>query len=201
MNNISFNGAKAKGFTLIEIIAVIVIIGLMAAMISVSMGGKTAANPTRHEAQLFMQAADFVAEQAVLNGEVIGMFVELRDSEDSTAKQWCYRWQLFRDEAWHDLPEDSLSEHCLPDDMQWDLSIEGHLFAYEPELEVQLPALVWSPSGESTPLEMKFYENSSHVNAGTKSEVQHIEIDMMGNIEWLELNEENERRDAKPKKR
>ena len=189
-------GARSQGFTLIEIIAVIVIIGLMASIIAVSMNNRGGASATRTEAQLFLQAVDFVSEQSVLNGEIMGMFVEFKDSEDSSAKQWCYHWQRFRDGEWRDLPEDTLSEHCLPEDMQWDMSIEGHLFAYEPELEIQPPALVWSPSGESTPIEMKFFESGIRAT-NDKSEVQHIEIDMMGNSHWLEQEEEDERNKSK----
>ena len=197
MNTMPYKGAKSQGFTLIEIIAVIIIIGLMAAVIAVSMDNRVAASATRKEAQLFMQAIDFVSEQSVLNGEIIGMFVTQKELEDSLAKQWCYHWQRFRDSAWQDLPEDTLSEHCLPENMQWDMSIEGHLYAYEAELETQPPALVWSPSGEATPIEMKFFESGSRVSNGIKPEVQHIEIDMMGNSHWLEQEEEDERSESK----
>ncbi len=193
MNIKTFNGTKARGFTLIEIIAVIVIIGLMAAIISVSIDNRVTASATRNEAQLFLQAIDFVGEQSVLNSEIIGMFVTLKDTEDLTDKQWCYNWQRFRDGGWKDLPEDTLSEHCLPEGMQWDMSIEGHLYAYEEDLETQPPALVWSPSGEATPIEMKFFESASRSTGDSKSEVHHIEIDMMGNSRWLEKEEEDER--------
>ncbi len=199
MNRMPCSGARSQGFTLIEIIAVIVIIGLMASIIAVSMTNRGGgASPTRTEAQTFLQAVDFVSEQSVLNGEIIGMFVELKDTEDSSSKQWCYRWQRFRDGSWGNLPEDTLSEHCLPVGMEWDMSIEGHLFSYDADLETQPPALVWSPSGESTPIEMKLFETGMSVADG-KSEVQHIEIDMMGNSHWLEQEEEDER--SKSKKR
>lgn len=198
MNTMPFRGARSQGFTLIEIIAVIVIIGLMASIIAVSMNNRGGASATHTEAQTFLQAVDFVSEQSVLNGEIIGMFVELKDTDDSSSKQWCYRWQRFRDGGWGDLPEDTLSEHCLPVGMEWDMSIEGHLFSYDPDLETQPPALVWSPSGESTPIEMKLFETGMSVADG-KSEVQHIEIDMMGNSHWLEQEEEDER--SKSKKR
>ena len=198
MNTMPSKGARSQGFTLIEIIAVIVIIGLMASIISVSMTNRTGTSATRKEAQLFLQAIDFVSEQSVLNNEIIGMFVEHKDTEDSAIKQWCYHWQRFRDGEWQDLPADTLSEHCLPEDMQWDLSVEGHEYAYEPELETQPPALVWSPSGEATPIEMKFFESEIRRAASDiKSEVQHIEIDMMGNSHWLEQEEENERNASK----
>ena len=179
--------SKNQGFTLIEILAVVIIIGLIASAIALSLGDKKVESVTRKEAQAFLQAVDFVSEQAVFNGEIIGMFVQPKDSEDSLAKKWCYHWQRFRDERWQDLPDDTLSEHCMPDNMQWDMVVEGKIYAYEPELETQPPVFVWSPSGESTPIEMSIFEN------GSNAEAQHIEITMMGEIHWRNQEEEEKR--------
>jgi general secretion pathway protein H len=171
---------SAQGFTLIEILIVVFIIGLMAGMISLSLGkDKTEAAP-REEALALMQAIDFVSEYAVLNGEMVGMFVTPRESSDSQAKYWCYNWQRFRDNSWSNLPEDSLTEHCMAETVIWEMVIEGRLYVYDPDLETHPPVLVFSPSGEASPVEMALFEQ------GTSSEAQHIDIDMMGSSHWRE---------------
>jgi general secretion pathway protein H len=195
-SGLKLSGFGAQGFTLIEIIAVIIIIGLMAAIIAVSMEGKKGESATREEAQLFLQSVDFVAEQSVLNGEVMAMFIAPREIEGSTDSQWCYRWQRMRDDAWQDLPEDSLNEHCLAETIEWELSIEGREYEYDPNLEIQPPVLVWSPSGEATAMEMTILEkpntnaNSGGLSADRFAQAQHITIDLMGETHWLEQDEE-----------
>lgn len=169
-------GRFSQGFTLIEILAVIVIIGLITSIVSLSVGGGEEDSDTTKEAQSLRQAIDFVSDLAVLNGEIVGLFVESKEVEGTVAKQWCYHWQRFRNQQWTDLPPDTLVEHCMPEIIQMDLVVEGKLVAYDPDLETQPPVLVWSPSGEATPLEITLYEK------GSNTEKKVIEIDMMGQI-------------------
>jgi general secretion pathway protein H len=175
----------ARGFTLIEILVVIFIIGLIAASVALSLSEEQGAYK---EAQIFLQAVDFEAEYAALNGEVIGMFAEPRESQDGLLKQWCYHWKTLREGDWQDLPEDTLAEHCMEAGLQWDLVIEGKAYRYDPELEKQPPVLLFSPSGEATPVEMAIFTE------GATSEAQRIEIDMMGTTHWRNEEDEEKRR-------
>ncbi|GGY86842.1 putative type II secretion system protein H [Cellvibrio zantedeschiae] len=183
---------SVRGFTLIEIMIVVFIIGLMATVITLSVGEDKSKAAPRLEAQAFMQAVGFVSEFAALNGEVVAMFISPRESSDSLGKYWCYNWQRYRDNAWVKLPEDSLSEHCMDERVQWELVVEGHLYTYDPDLETQPPVLVFSPSGEATPVEMALFEQGT----GTNTEAQHIEIDMMGNSHWREEDEAQKSNEA-----
>lgn len=171
---------SVRGFTLIEIMIVVFIIGLMATVISLSMGEDKSKAAPRLEAQALIQAIGFAGEYAALNSEVVAMFVERREDSEANASYWCYRWKRYRDGAWINLPEDSLGEHCLDEVVQWELVVEGHNYNYDADLEIQPPVLVFSPSGEATPAEMALFEQ------GAGSEPQHIEIDMMGNSRWRE---------------
>lgn len=180
-------GRHIEGFTLIEILIVMVIIAFSISIVTLSIGGNKDESGTRKEAQAFLQAADFAEEDAILNGNIIGMFLRPQVTEDAGAKAWCYNWLRYRDNSWQPMPEETLSEHCMPANMQWDLVIEGRLYTYDPELEVQPPVLVFSPSGETTAVEMAIFEH------GTASEPQRIEIDLIGNVHWRNLEEEEKR--------
>lgn len=173
-----------QGFTLIEILIVVFIIGLTASVISLSMGGDDEKDSAPYqETQTLLQAIAFVSEYTALNGEIIAMFVSQKESEDSLNKQWCYSWKRFRDNGWGSLPDDLLAEHCLPETVVWELVIEGRIYNYDPDLEIQPPVLVFSPSGEATPVEMALFESAVSDSA------QHIEIDMMGNSRWVEQDD------------
>jgi general secretion pathway protein H len=183
----------SQGFTLIEIMIVVFIIGLTVSLMSLSLGSSNEDNAAHKEAAAFMQAVDFIGEQTVLNGELVGMFVVQKDAEDGLAKQWCYRWQRFLDGKWQELTEDTLTEHCMVDDMEWDIILEGKRYEYDPNLEIQPPIVLLSPSGESTAAEMAIYEHGATIDA------QRIEIDLVGNARWLNEEEKNKesRRDRK----
>ncbi len=176
-----------QGFTLIEILIVVFIIGLTASLISLSMGDDKKDSAPYQEASKLLQAIAFVGEYTALNGEIIAMFVSQRDAKDELNKQWCYSWKRFRDNNWGELPSDTLPEHCLPETVIWEMVIEGRIYAYDPDLEIQPPVLVFSPSGEATPVEMALFESAA--SASSSDTAQHIEIDMMGNSRWLEQDE------------
>ncbi len=172
-----------QGFTLIEILIVAFIIGMTASLISLTVGDDKTKQPPFVEAQTFIQMIDFISEYAALNGETIAMFIEPKNVEESGEKQWCYSWKRMRDRGWGDLPEDSSKQHCMDARVEWELEIEGRIYEYDPDLEIQPPVLIFSSSGESTPVEMTI---SERVTTGTPAETQHIQIDMMGGSCWPE---------------
>ena len=172
-----------QGFTLIEILIVAFIIGLSASLIALSVGDDKTKEPPFMEAQAFLQAIDFIGEYAALNGDTIGMFVEPKNAEDSVEMQWCYTWKRLRDGNWANLPEDAAKQYCMDPRVEWELEIEGRLYEYDPDLEFQPPVLIFSSSGESTPVEMEMFQKESDA---APSEPQHIQIDMMGGNCWAE---------------
>jgi len=181
VNNTMATRQQQRGFTLIEMLIVMVIIGFSISIVALSIGKPADEEGLVKEARLLMTAIDFVSEQAVLNGEIIAMFVQPKEEEEG--KRWCYRWQRYRDGGWQALPDDTLKEYCMPANVQWDLVVEGRVWAYDPELNPQPPLLFFAPSSETTPVEMAIFERGSDMPA------QRIEIDMMGNAHWRNQEE------------
>lgn len=173
------------GFTLIEIMVVILIMGLALGVVSLSIGRDDGGAATKREAEDFMLVAHFVSEQAVLNSQIIAFFIEPRAAEDAVEVQWCYRWQQQRDNRWQDVSE-ALPEHCLSPRIHVDMIVENEPYEHDPDLTPTPPVLVFYPSGESTSFEMALYE----IKDGFTQEdtIQRIEVDMMAGLRWL--NEE-----------
>lgn len=173
---------RQSGFTLIELMVVVLIMGLGLGLVALSVG-RDGSTMARDEAEQFMLRADFVAEQVVLNSEVIGLFVEPRDVINSSDYQWCYRWQRLRNNSWEEL-SDALEERCLPSALQVEMVVENEPYEYDPEVDTPTPVVVFYPSGESTVFELAIYDADQRLT-GTQDAIQRIEIDMMGTLRWV----------------
>lgn len=185
---------RQQGFTLIEIIVVVFIIGMAVGVISISVGGNAAADKARKEAEEFMLQTSYVAEQAVLKGETYGLFAELRPAQDVDAQeQWCYTWRRVRDRAWQDLTE--LSSHCIAEGLAIEFTIDEELWEYDPELEFQDPVIGFFPSGDAS-AETEIAIFASQTNMDDEVETQKFKLDVTGEIHWV--NEE-ERLEAERK--
>lgn len=178
---------RQSGFTLIEILLVVFIIGMTVSVISLSIGGNAAVNQLQKETEEFMLQAGYIAEQSVLKGETHGLFVQSREAETSDGlmgEQWCYQWRRVRDQEWQDLPELPESR-CLPEGLVMELIIDGKEWKYDPDIEFQDPALGFYPSGDgSANVEIALYV----VGQTADDQVQRIELTVVGQLRWL--NEE-----------
>lgn len=183
-----------RGFTLIEIIFVVFIIGMAVGVISIAVGGNAAADMTRKEAEEFMLQASYIAEQSVLKGETHGLFVAPRPAQDIDGQeQWCYQWRRVRDRQWQDLPE--LSQHCLAEGQKIDFVVEDELWEFDPELEYQDPVMGFFPSGDgSGKVEISIY--AEQIASGETAVTEEFELDLAGELHWLseEKRIEEERR-------
>jgi len=177
---------RQQGFTLIEIIVVVFIIGLAVGVISIAVGGNAATDNARKEAEEFMLQASYVAEQAVLKGETYGLFAELRPAQDIDAEeQWCYTWKRVRDRQWQELPE--LQTHCIAEGLAIEFTIDEELWEYVPELEYQDPVMGFFPSGDSSG-EVEISIFASQTNMDDEVETQKFKLDLIGELHWI--NEE-----------
>ena len=179
--------SRQQGFTLLEIMVVVLILGMSLSVVSLTVGGDDGASLTRKATEEFMLTTNFVAEQTVLNSQIIGLFIEPRPVPDSVDMQWCYRWQLRRDNAWQQASE-TLKDQCLSPRIQLEMIVENEPYEYDPDLTPNPPVLVFYPSGESTPFEMAMFESAD--GFAEQDSTQRIEIDMMGKIRWLNREEE-----------
>jgi general secretion pathway protein H len=177
----------ARGFTLLEILVVVFIIGLAVAVISVAVGGNSAANLAHKEAETFMLQGAYAAEQSILKGETHGLFVDLRPAQNiDSPDQWCYQWRRVRDRQWQDLPE--LSAHCLPEQLAIEFIVDGQLWEFDPELEYQEPVIGFFPSGDASgEVEINILANKLQMDE--EFETERFKVEVVGELRWLSEEE------------
>lgn len=167
--------ARQQGFTLIEIMIVVLIIGFSAAMATLSFSPD---NTTELEEAVgkFMLQTEFVSEQTVLTGDVVGLFIEPRANREGDT--WCYQWRRFRNSEWQPV-SDFLPDQCLRPELELELVVEGEPYEYDERETSPKPVLMFYPSGEASRLEVAVFTRFD------SDEVERIEVDMMGEVRWL----------------
>ncbi len=164
------NRANHSGFTLIEILVVLIIVGLLAALAVFNMAGSSQQRELENQVRelyLMMQTA---SEQAVLNNLELGLLFE----DDG------YRFVAFQDDSgeWKPPVERMYRKRTLPEWLTVTRYVESdapRLTSAEDELR---PDLVFFSSGESTPFEIEF-------TLGRDTDNMHVIVsDGVSPLEW-----------------
>lgn len=169
-------GSTNSGFTLIEILVVLVLVGLLAALAVFTMGGNSQQRELLNEVRelyLLMQTA---SEQAVLNNRELGLLFEENG----------YQFVAFQDETgdWKASGERIFRAREFPAWLVTTQFIESdapRLASVEDKLR---PDLVFFSSGETTPFEIEF-------TIGSQSDYTHLlASDGISPIEWRKPGDE-----------
>jgi len=167
-----------SGFNLIEILVVLIVMGLLAALAIVNLGGGTQQRElqnTVRELYLLMQTA---SEQAILNNQELGLMLD----DDA------YRFVVFNDQEgrWAGQSERLFRARPIPEWAEVTPFIESdvpRLASNEDELR---PSIVFFSSGETTPFELEF-------SIGQQQNALHrLQSDGLDNIEWIGPGQEED---------
>ena len=171
-------GNRAAGFTLIEILVVLIVVGLLASLAVFTLGGSSQQRQLENQVQelyLLMQTA---SDQSVLNNQELGV----------TVNEGGYQFLAFQDEDGDWKPEDERLFHArsFPDWLVITKFIENDAPKLASGDDRTLPDVVFFSSGETTPFQIEF------TVAGTPDQKQVLESDGVSGVHWRKPGEEGE---------
>lgn len=143
----------ARGYTLVEVLVVMVIIGVLAGAVGFSGAARGDAYVLREEAERFAAVLRLLADEAVQDNREYGVRIGTRGYE--------VRVYDVRDGRWRAQPD--WSSRQLPQTMQLTLSVEGAPVALAGAgADAQPPQIVLSSSAQSTPFSATMIATDKH---------------------------------------
>ncbi len=176
----------ARGFSLLEILLVLMIMGLIVSMVGLSVSSGSRPYQVDAAAREFVDIAEYAADEAQLSGTDLGVRIDFDDSPDGTI--YSYQWLQRAGNTWRVAPfdQDTLGRRELPPNVAVVLEIEEG----ETELEERdgereegrppSPQVVFYASGEAIPGLMTW------VDAGTGDVFWEMEWDLLGRFEMYQ---------------
>jgi general secretion pathway protein H len=115
---------KTRGFSLIELLAVVLVIGLAASLVSFNVGGNNS-HRLRGEAKQFANNTSLIAEEAVLSNRQWGVDFFRQDLQGQ--EQFGYRWLLRNDDKlWQLANRETMEvEYLFSPGVELSLELEG----------------------------------------------------------------------------
>ena len=138
---------RVSGFTLIEILVVLVVVSMLVALATFTLGGNSLRRDLDNEVEQLFLLMQTVSEQAVLNNTEFGLAIEEEQ----------YRFLAFDQQSgtWKPSSERLYRQRALP---EW-LVVIRHIANDAPRLasddDQPVPDVVMFSSGETTPFELE----------------------------------------------
>lgn len=143
---------RVTGFTLIEILIVIVIIGSLASLAVLNLGGADRTRQLETEARRLHAVLRMAAEEAVFQAEEYGLLVQSDGYQFVRLDPGTGRWLASAGREFE--------PHVIAAGFEMRLQVEGEVPALAPQKQIDEPAVLLLSSGEVTPflIEMRFTE-------------------------------------------
>jgi len=159
---------RHAGFTLLEVLVVLVLIGIILSFAALSVGNDGRGEQLEREGRRFAELVRIAGEEAVLQGRDLGVQFTLEG----------YRFLILDGDTWNELAGDEiLRPRTLPQGLEYRLFLEGLPVVLEQELgEKTEPHVFLLSSGESSPFELDIIEPESeqtcHVSGGLTGKLE-----------------------------
>jgi type II secretion system protein H len=179
-------GGRPAGFSLLEILLVLMIMGLIVGMVGLSVTSGSRPHRVDAAAREFVDIAEYAMDEAQLSGTDLGVRIDYEDTPEGTV--YSYQWLQRAGNTWRLAPfdQDTYGRRELPLNVTVVLEIEED----ETELEQRdgerdeglppAPQVVFYASGEAVPGLMTW------VDAGTGDVFWEMEWDLLGRFEMYQ---------------
>jgi len=144
--------SRSRGFTLLEVMVVVVIIGIMLTVSTLSMRGDSHAELMQREARRLIVLLDLASQEALMRSEQIA--VRFNDRSYEFMRLQNGRWVSQKDDP-------SLRLRKLPDNIELRLELEDNPPPSLVSEESDLPQVYLLSSGEMTPFVVTLFSSST----------------------------------------
>ena len=150
--------AASRGFTLLELLLTMVIVGLIISLATLSLGTGRRPYQIDAAAREFVDIAEYALEEAQMSGSDLGVLIRLAETSDGA--RYSYQWLQRAGDVWRPAPfdEDAFGEKLLPVGVDVVLEIEEEPAELEQpertdddEILPPAPQVVFFASGEAIP--------------------------------------------------
>ncbi|MBY5994008.1 type II secretion system minor pseudopilin GspH [Ferrimonas balearica] len=193
--------SRQRGFTLLEILLVLVVMGLAAMSVTLVMGGDPRQEAMQKAGDEFRVVVNMALEEAALSGEQLGIVLDdpsyyfVRWNLDSEKWEPVSGDRLYRERQWPEGVETSLELEGLPliqedEDTGSDFGLDESLFEQTEEEKRANPdpQLLLLPSGEMTGFSLWLIADIP----GQPDLEMELIGDQLGRVEWAYVLEEEE---------
>ena len=168
----------SRGFTLLELLVVLLIVGILVSLLTLSVGLLGEDGALRREAERLEALVQIAGEETMLHGFEMGLRFYRR----------AYEFSIYRDETdeWIRLVDDRLfRRRDIPEALELDLELEGRDVILELETDDNKdyrPQVFIMSSGDITPFNLRFREAFSSdgyqvlIKADGSAEIKHDEL-------------------------
>lgn len=133
-----------SGFTLLEIMIVVVIISVISSFIVVSLQGRDKSIQFENEAKRFTRVMALAREEAILNSDILG--VRFRKN--------CYSFMLRKNNEWKAYNDRLYGPHEIPMGIEFELFVNNIATILPDEQSPKEPQLYILSSGEISPFQL-----------------------------------------------
>lgn len=133
-----------KGFTLLELLVVIVLLGIVTSLAVLSMGTSSTESIMEEEAKRLHALIKLVREESIIQAKEIAMEID---------KQY-YVFFEYKDKKWSPLANKIFHARSIPNNLEFKVNIEAQTEIFKKEKQ-ELLRLYFLSSGEQTPFEIK----------------------------------------------
>lgn len=190
-----------RGFTLIEVLAVVFLIGVAMAAITVSVGGGQSRELKSHARYLY-NAMHMALEEAVITQSQVGVRFDVEGMADEL--QYRYRFLVLQpqQQRWLVLPADIIKSRALPQGVELQVRVDGQLIiigaeqkkglfsreaktADEKEGQAPVPDIYFLSSGEMPDFDVTLRDAQSGAEYTIKG-------NMLGQLSLVEPHEQED---------
>jgi general secretion pathway protein H len=146
----------ARGFSLLELLLVLVIVGLIVSLAGLSVSSGSRPYVVEGSVRVFADVAEYAMDEAQLSGADMGLL--LRRTQNRRTDTYSYEWLQRRSSGWEVLPEeqDAFGPREFPQALELQLEVEEGATELADEIDEGgerdlQPQVIFYSSGETTP--------------------------------------------------